>query len=204
MFFASIGMAEIVHRRTGGKHPWGNTGVTYASPLLTGPERDALNAGVRRVREDASAVKYLQAWYEPRGRTASKVLTLHALNDGLVIPENQQKYAEIFAAAGRSDQLVQLFTAEGGHCGFINELFAAIPAITNWVEHDQKPTFASVSTGCGGCTLTDTAPGPFGDKIPERRQKGVALRSLACASDLAGDCPSGAVCGSDLRCRRAP
>lgn len=202
MFFGTIGMGEVVHRRTRGKHPWGNEGVTYASPLLSGPERDALNAGIHRVREDAAGVKYLRAWYEPRGRTRTKVLTLHALNDGLVIPENQHKYAEIFAAAGRSDQLVQLFTSTGGHCGFVSELLPAIPALTGWVEEGVKPTFASVSAACPGCSLTDTAPGPWGSKVVERRQKGAPLRTLVCAEGVAGDCPDGSSCGGDLHCSR--
>src|SRR5882762_5275201 len=55
MFFATIGLAEVVHRRTGGRHPWGNIGVDYAPPKLDAAEQAALNQGIFRAREDASA-----------------------------------------------------------------------------------------------------------------------------------------------------
>src|SRR6185295_12553893 len=48
MFFGSIGIAEVFHRRTNGKHPWGNTGVEYNSPLLTADERTALYSTDRK------------------------------------------------------------------------------------------------------------------------------------------------------------
>src|SRR6059036_610568 len=130
MFFATIGMAEVVHRRTHGHHPWGNIDVDYASPRLTPAEQTALNAGVRRVAADADAVRYMRRFFEPRGRTRSKVITVHALDDGLVLPENEDKYREAFEAAGTTDQLVQLHTLTGGHCGFIGTMLAALPQLT--------------------------------------------------------------------------
>src|SRR2546425_12165825 len=119
MFFASIGMAEVVHRRTHGHHPWGNIGVDYASPLLTPAEQTAVNAGISRVAADADAVRYMRRFYEPRGRTRSKVITGHALDDRLVPPENEDKYREAFEAAGTTDRLGQLFTPTGGPCLFL-------------------------------------------------------------------------------------
>lgn len=193
MFFASIGMAEVVHRRTGGKHPWGNGGVDFVSPLLTSDERTMLSAKAHQSTEDASAVKYMRRFYEPHGRTHSKVLTVHALDDGLVIPENETKYRQAFEAAGRSDQLVQLFTNTGGHCGFIAELLPAVQSLTDWVEHGVKPSFDSVHAACPTCDFTQTTPGPWGAKVVERRQKGAPLRTLACSGDP-GDCPSGSMC----------
>src|SRR5881409_4488609 len=96
----------------------GNIGVDYSAPALTPGEQLALNRGVPRASADAAVVNYMQHFFEPRGRTAAKVLTLHALDDGLVIPENDEKYREAFVASGHPEQLVQLFTATGGHCGF--------------------------------------------------------------------------------------
>jgi hypothetical protein len=194
MFFASIGMAEIVHRRTKGKHPWGNMDVQYDPPGLSAEERTALNAGVPRTREDAAAVKYMRRYYEPHGGTRAKVLTVHALDDGLVIPENEGTYQDIFAAAGRSDQLVQLYTATGGHCGFINAIGPALNALTAWVEQGQKPTFASVAATCSGCGLVDQAPGSWGLRSPERRQKGVPKGAFVCSE--ATDCPAGMSCSA--------
>ncbi len=194
MFFASIGMAEVVHRRNRGKHPWGNAGVEYNPPALSAGERAALNAGIPRTREDAAAVRYMRRYYEPRGRTQSKVLTVHALDDGLVIPENENTYRDIFDAAGRSDQLVQLYTSAGGHCGFINELLPSLNALTAWVERGQKPTVASVQATCAGCSLVDRyrAAPSWGLRSPERRQKGVPARAYVCGEDA--DCPTGATC----------
>jgi hypothetical protein len=201
MFFATIGMAEVLHRRTGGKHPWGNTGVTYASPLASADEVAEFNAGVYRFREDAAGVRYLRKWYEPRGRTNAKVLTVHALDDGLVIPENQDKYRQAFVAAGRTDQLVQLFTGSGGHCGFIGELFPALDALVAWVEREEKPRLASVRAACPACDFTDTVPGPWGLKVVERRQRALPVRSLVCDGQ-AGDCPAEDSCSlRKSRCR---
>lgn len=193
MFFATIGMAEVVHRRTGGRHPWGNVGVEYASPQLSADERAMLNANAYRVAEDAPAVRYMRRFYEPRGRTRSKVVTVHALDDGLVIPENETKYRQAFEGAGRADQLVQLYTSRGGHCGFIAELLPAVQALTGWVEQGEKPSLASLRAACPTCAFTDETPGPWGARVVERRQKGAPLRSLVCGGDP-GDCPTGATC----------
>jgi hypothetical protein len=67
MFFGSVGIAEIFHRRTGGRHGWGNALVDYASPELSAAEHQALNAGVPRALEDEAAIRYLRRFYEPRG-----------------------------------------------------------------------------------------------------------------------------------------
>ena len=202
MFFGTIGIAEVLHRRTNGKHPWGNTGVEYNSPLLTPAERTALNAGIRRVTEDAAAVRYMRRYYEPTGRTRSKVLTVHAHDDGLVLVENEDKYRQAFEAANNTDRLVQLYTPYGGHCGFIAEIFPAVAAITGWVERNEKPSLASVRAACPGCQFTDQLPGPWGLKVVERTQKGAPLRSLVCANEP-NDCPPESTCGPKHRCKRA-
>jgi hypothetical protein len=194
LFFASVGLAEIVHRRTDGGHPWGNVGVTYASPLLTAEERAALDAGVHRSDSDASAVRYLRRFYEPRGSTRTKVVTVHALDDGLVIPEHEDKYRQAFTAAGRGDQLVQFFTPTGEHCMNVSAFGSALAQLTVWVERGEKPTTASMNAACGGC-LADTVPGPYGAKVPERLQKGAPVRTLVC-DGAPGDCPPGSTCSA--------
>jgi len=200
LFFASVGLAEIVHRRTHDKHPWGNVGVSYASPLLTAAEQAALNAGVYRSDSDPSAVRYMRRFYEPRGRTRSKVITVHALDDGLVIPEHEEKYRQAFEAAGRSDQLVQFFTPGGEHCTNAYAFRPALDRVVAWVEQGQPPTAAAMNAGCGDC-LAPSGPGPFGAKVAERRQKGAPVRTLVCTGE-AGDCPDGATCSTRKhRCR---
>jgi hypothetical protein len=200
LFFASVALGEIVHRRTNGKHPWGNVGVVYASPLLTAMEQTALDAGVHRSDADASAVRYMRRYYEPRGRTQTKVITVHALDDGLVIPEHETKYRQAFEASGRTAQLLQLFTATGEHCTNVIPYTPALEALTDWVERGVTPTTASVNAACGNC-LTTVPPGPFGAKSPERRQKGAPLASIVCTG-LPGDCPAGATCDvAKRRCK---
>ncbi len=202
MFFATIGMAEVVHRRTGGKPPWGNLGVRYDSPRLAAAERERLNAEVYRAANHPAATRYLRRWYEPRGRTRSKVLTVHALDDGLVIPENQNSYRDVFAAARRADQLVQLFTTTGGHCLFVSAVPTALDAITSWVEAGRVPDPASLRDQCPACGFTLEQPGSWGTRSPERRQKGVPLRQLACDPAEPADCPAEASCSPRrLRCR---
>ncbi len=201
MFFATIGMGEVVHRRTGGKHPWGNTGVHYASPMLSPAEQAAVDSGIRRVTEDAAAVRYMRRYYEPTGRTKSKVLTVHALDDGLVLPENEDKYREAFESARNTDRLVQLFTPYGGHCGFIAELFPTLSAITAWVEHGEKPGVASVRAACPTCRFSDDVPGPWGLKVVERTQRGAPVGTLVCSNEP-NDCPPKSSCGARHRCKR--
>lgn len=200
LFFASVGLAEIVHRRTGGKHAWGNVGVTYASPELTADERTTLNELVHRSEADASAVRFMRRWYEPRARTRTKVVTLHALDDALVIPEHEEKYRQAFEAAGRSNQLVQFVTPTGAHCQNANGFRPSLELLVAWVEDGVVPTPAAMNAYCGDC-LAATEPGPYGTEVPERRQKGAPLRTLVCTGEV-GDCPDGSTCDvGKRRCR---
>ena len=169
---------------------------------LTADERADLNAGIRRVTEDTAAVKYMRRYYEPTGRTRSKVITVHAHDDGLVLVENEHKYRQAFEAAGNDDRLVQLYTSYGGHCGFIPEIFPAVSALIGWVERDEKPTLASVRALCPACKFTDQQPGPWGLKVVERLQRGAPIGKLVCSSEP-NDCPPESTCGTKHRCKRA-
>lgn len=192
LFFASIGMAEVFHRRTNGKAPWGNDTVDYAPPLLTADEKTAFNTLAYRSTANGNAVRYMRRFFQPRGRTRAKVVTVHALDDGLVIPENASKYRQAFVAAGNEDQLVQLFSPTGGHCLFIPAWTPALRALKAWVENDTKPTTAAVSAMCNGC-LTEMTPGSWGQRIVERKAKGAPLKTLVCDGQP-GDCPADASC----------
>jgi pimeloyl-ACP methyl ester carboxylesterase len=210
LFFASVGLGELFYRRVGEHTPWSNMGVTYRPPALSQAETNALNAGVPRAKEQAPGVKYLRRFYEPRGRTDAKVLTLHALDDGLVVIENEEKYREAFVAAGHPDHLVQLYTPTGGHCGFsAAEHVAAFLALTGWAEQGTVPTVAGVQSTCsavaavvgGPCEIMDATPGEWASRVVERRQKGAPVRSLVCGGDAA-DCPDGSTCSTDTHhCR---
>jgi hypothetical protein len=202
MFFGSVGIAEIFHRRTGGRHGWGNALVDYASPELSAAEHQALNAGVPRALEDEAAIRYLRRFYEPRGRTGAKVLALHAIDDGLVIVENQAKYREAFVAAGRTDQLVQLYTSGGGHCVFSGaEHLSVFLGLTGWVDGGAAPTRAGTQALCtaleavagGPCRFIDYTPAEWGSRVIERHQRGAPLVTLVCNGDPE-DCPPDASC----------
>ena len=107
--------------------------------MLTAGEQTALNAnaGVHRSDSDAAAVRYMRRFYEPRGRTHAKVVTVHALDDGLVIPEHEDKYRQAFEAAGRADQLVQFFTPLGEHCVNFYAFQPALLQLIAWVENGR-------------------------------------------------------------------
>src|SRR5262249_21991327 len=125
---------------------------------------------------------------------STKVVTLHALDDGLVIPEHEEKYRQAFEATGSSEQLVQFFTPGGEHCANYYGFRPALEQLVAWVEHGQTPTAASMDAACGGC-LSAARPAPFGVKVPERRQDGAPLRTIVCTGE-AGDCPPGTACAA--------
>ena len=208
LFFSSVAMAEVVHRRTGGRLPWANTRVTFPWLELSGPEAAALAAGIRRTVSDVSATRFLRRFYEPSAHTRARVLTLHAVDDGIVPVAHEEKYREAFHAAGRDAQLVQVYTAGGGHCLFsAAEHIAAVLGLTGWVEQGTTPTLPALQATCadvepltaGPCRLMDLDPPAWGERVPERAQAGVFPSSLACADHL-GDCPADSTCGTFFRC----
>jgi hypothetical protein len=70
----------------------------------------------------------------------------------------------------------------------------ALEQLIAWVEGGQTPTAASMNAACGDC-LAPAGPGPFGLKVPERRQKGAPVGALVC-DGAPGDCPPGATCST--------
>jgi hypothetical protein len=207
-FFGSLGLAEVVHRRAGGLVPWSNVGVAEGSPLVTPAEAAALDAGIPRATSDGRATALLRRCYEPRGRTDAKVVSLHALDDGLVFPEHADEYREAFGTARRSEQLLSLLTSGGGHCAFtVGETVSAFRALTAWVEEGTAPTVSGVQHACealtssnpvGPCRIVDAEPGSWGARVPERAQAGVRARQLSCDGDP-GDCPPGNTCSMRIR-----
>ena len=78
LFFASVGLAEIVHRRTNGQHPWGNVGVEYAGPPLAPRTRYVWRV---QVWDDAGQSHESQtAWWETActSRTATMSASVSA------------------------------------------------------------------------------------------------------------------------------
>jgi hypothetical protein len=137
--------------RAGGNPSW-NTGVNYGTQLLRSADlREVVAlyhaAGLsltadlnrlshaRRISADPSAVSYLAQNIAFNGQLAVPVLTMHTTGDGLVVPENEQAYAEAAEHAGDSSMLRQTYVHRAGHCTFTPaETIAAVQALLNRVD----------------------------------------------------------------------
>ncbi len=119
-------------------HPFfGNMSMYY-----TGSSDDsALNAAVDRFEDSPAGVNFLRRSYQPHGRLAIPVLTLHNALDPVVPIFHEEAYAAIVADAGRSDMLVQRQVDYFGHCTFTEgEAIAAFQDLVSWVETGVRPT----------------------------------------------------------------
>lgn len=133
--FQIIGASDLIERGHG-HSPFDNTHTLYS-----GSANDAaLNAGVDRFSSTPDAEKYLEHWFQPTGRLAIPVLTLHTTRDPVVPFVHEPTYAAIAAAAGSSDLLVQRPVARFGHCRFtVAEQMAALNDLVTWVETGVTP-----------------------------------------------------------------
>lgn len=148
--FAFAFRAEV-EARAGGNPSW-NTGVNYFAQLSRSAnlrEVAALYhaAGLSltadlyrlnrapRISADPSAVSYLAQNIAFNGQLAVPVLAMHTTGDGLVVPENEQAYAEAAEHAGDSSMLRQIFVHRAGHCAFTPaETITAVQALLNRVD----------------------------------------------------------------------
>jgi len=120
--------------RAGGDPSW-NTGVDYALDFARSADAAEVRALYRaaglnlsqdlkrlnsapRIKAKPSAVRYLERNIIFDGKLAIPVLTMHTIGDGLVVPENEQAYSQVVAAAGHSSLLRQIFVHRAGHCAF--------------------------------------------------------------------------------------
>jgi pimeloyl-ACP methyl ester carboxylesterase len=120
--------------RAGGNPSW-NTGVNYVHQLAISANRSevealykaaglSLRADLRklnkaaRISADPAAVSYLAKNISFNGKLTIPVLSMHTTGDGLVIPQNEQAYANVARRAGRAFLLRQVFVDRAGHCTF--------------------------------------------------------------------------------------
>ena len=148
--FAFRYRAELEHR-AGGNPSW-NSGVDYAAQLASSPDRDevaalysqagldlqadlrGLNAGPR-ISPDAAAAAYLDRNISFDGGLEVPVLSVHTIGDGLVIPPNENAYAQVVAAAHKESMLRQLFVHRAGHCAFsTGEIIASLQALVRRMD----------------------------------------------------------------------
>jgi pimeloyl-ACP methyl ester carboxylesterase len=96
-----------------------------------------------RISADPKAVSYLARYISFDGQLSMPVLTLHTTGDGLVVPENEQAYAQVVRRAGDSRLLRQIFVARAGHCAFTPaETITAVQVLLNRVRTGRWDTRA--------------------------------------------------------------
>ena len=175
--FAFAYRQELEHR-AGGNPSW-NSGVNYATLLSDSPDlpevtalyRQAgldlssdlrtLNAGAR-IKADPAAAAYLDRNVSFDGRLGVPVLSMHTTGDGLVIAPNESAYADVVAAAGRSDMLRQVFVQRAGHCTFTPaETIAALQVLLErldtgrWDDMALQPGALDASAAAQGASANE-------------------------------------------------
>ena len=128
--------ANALTDRVNGKSFHDNTDTWYS-----GSSNDAaVNAAVARYEGDPSAENYFDRWWQPQGRLAAPFVTLHTTRDPLVPERGEQLFADVVAAAGTSDLLLQRTTDAFGHCAFTGpDIVGAFLALRQWVATGVKP-----------------------------------------------------------------
>ncbi len=157
----------------GGNPSW-TTGVHFSRQLAKSADANEvralykaahlnLNADLRKLNQAAripanpKAVRYLARNVSFNGRINIPVLTLHTTGDGLVVPENEQAYAQIVREAGNSSLLRQLFIHRAGHCAFTPaETVAAVQALLSrlatghWNDNALRPASMNAAAAALG------------------------------------------------------
>lgn len=147
-FFVTEARAEL-ERRAGGpvvqnlnhEYTLTNQEKTYLASL--GVNADALLATMnarRNIAASRSARRYLENFADYTGNINRPVLSIHTTVDGLVLTANESAYRATVEAAGKQDNLLQVYTNSVGHCTFRPEqLLAAVEAMKAWVEGGLRP-----------------------------------------------------------------
>ncbi len=127
--------SELI-KRTQGLNFYDNTDTIYK-----GSNNDVLlNAKVRRYRADSDAVNYLRTYYEPTGKLAIPLMTLHTTEDPTVSFSQEAVYSSVVAKAGASNLLVQQSADRYGHCNVKPaEILTSFQGLFGWVNFGVKP-----------------------------------------------------------------
>jgi len=124
-------------QRTGGASPFENRNVAYTG---LGAYDAVVNAGVGRFAGSKQAFDYLKAFYQPKGKLQTPVLTLHTTLDPDVPFSHEQRLADIVKSAGYSSRLVQQSYNRYGHCNVSpTEAASAFLRLADWVKRGVKP-----------------------------------------------------------------
>lgn len=144
-----IGSPDVLER-THGQSPFDNSATTYAVGTLTSPHPAfdaaiagavaAANGGVARYTTTVSAQNYLEKHYVPTGDLRIPMVSVHNLWDPLVPYFHETAFAQITAAAGTSDMLLQRAVQNYGHCNFPTSLVVgSFQSLVDWVRTGVKP-----------------------------------------------------------------
>jgi hypothetical protein len=161
---------DIVQNRTGGRNPFGNTGVVYSGS----PDDAALNAAVERYRADPAAAAAFAGDMNPTGRIGVPVLTAHAINDPIAFVELESAFRQTMESAGSASRLVQTFTEHKTHSYFADPVYPALfAALLKWVDAGEKPTPAGIARDCKALESRYGAPCGF---VPDYQVRSLESR----------------------------
>jgi pimeloyl-ACP methyl ester carboxylesterase len=138
-------LADIVHKRTAGKSPFGNEGARYE-----GSDDDAaLNARVLRYAPDPQAREQFAKDTAHQGQFKVPVLTAHGIDDATVFVEGNTALRESMRKAATEQLLVQTFVKSSQHSYWGDAMYPPLfEALIAWVERGDKPSAQSVAKRC--------------------------------------------------------
>ena len=172
--FGTYGRYDI-EQRVGG-NPSSNADTDYAQRFTVADQQriDALApgatarfarvlAGAPRVSADPAARTAAAELGDPQGTLRNPMVTLHTLDDPLVLSANESWYAERVKAAGAAAELEQFLTVPpatypqdpgapygAGHCNFTAaSRTGIITVLDDWVRLDRFPGAVSVAKALG-------------------------------------------------------
>ncbi|MGW3771042.1 alpha/beta hydrolase family protein [Actinomadura verrucosospora] len=169
-----------IEKLAGGNPSW-NTGVDYRTLFARSSQKSLVKRAYReaglslrddlarlnaapRITADPAAVRYLDRYGTPSGRTPWPVVTLHSTGDGNVPPENQRRYA---AQVRNPANLRQLYVDRGYHCSFTaSEEIATLRALLTRIDTARWPDTRPAALNRFAATLAPDAQTVF-DTDPE-------------------------------------
>ncbi|HYK28833.1 MAG TPA: prolyl oligopeptidase family serine peptidase [Streptosporangiaceae bacterium] len=104
-----------------------------------------------QITANPQSVDYLAHNISFNGEINIPVLTMHTTGDGLVVPQNEQAYAQAVHRAGNTRLLRQAFVSRAGHCAFTPaETIAAVQVLLDRIStghwNDAALTPAGLNT----------------------------------------------------------
>ncbi len=126
--------------RTHGHGLFDNSATTYSSAALPGFLIGALNGGVTRYAATADATQWLAHNYQPSGKLAIPMVTVHKRFDWLVPFAHEAAYQQVVAARGNNGMLRQRTVDDYGHCEFTGQTtIGSFLELVNWVNTGIAP-----------------------------------------------------------------